>query len=257
MEDFSGGRTLIYKSDNIFERRHRILREARKMIAEFGLSNFNVRELCARAEIAQKTLYNAFGSKENVIALAIRQYLADFSEHVEYRFEPTTLGGRLERLIKIHSRNIQIRPYTTAIMAVYNSPTAAPTIRDAIRNVSSPRGGAKVFADHLQVTGALAPDVTPESFTEMVATTTYAVLGDWCLGDLTDDQLVDKMSEMFLMVVVGMTVGSTRTDAEHWLQDLRGQRPSWRAMRQMAEVAPREIQAANRSDAKAARRKRA
>lgn len=137
MDEFPGGRALIYKSDNIYERRRRILREARKMIAEFGLAGFSVRDLCSRAGIAQKTLYNAFGSKENVIALAIRQYMADFNERTVTRFDAATLEGRLERLIKVHSRNTQIRPYTTAIMAVYNS--RPPTSRSGRPSAASPR----------------------------------------------------------------------------------------------------------------------
>src|SRR5688500_15915675 len=109
MDEFTGGRALVYRSDNIVERRKRILREARKLIAETGLSGFSVRELAHRAGIAQKTLYNAFGSKENVIALAIRQYMDDFNARMTTRFDHGTLEERLEKLIKVHSRNVQIR----------------------------------------------------------------------------------------------------------------------------------------------------
>lgn len=234
MDEFTGGRSLIYKSDNIYERRRRILREARKMIAEGGLEGFSVRELCSRADIAQKTLYNAFGSKENVIALAIRQYMTDFNERAKLRFDAATLDGRLERLIKVHSRNLQIRPYTTAIMAVYNSPTAAGEIRKAIRAVSE--AGARPLAQHLEETKSLLPGVTAESFVYLQTSTVYSVLMDWCVGDLPDGELVDRVCEVFLMLVVGTTKGPNNALARSWLQDLRGKRPSWAAMRKLAEV---------------------
>lgn len=234
MDEFTGGRSLIYKSDNIFERRRRILREARKMIAEEGLEGFSVRELCGRAGIAQKTLYNAFGSKENVIALAIRQYMTDFNERAVMRFEPDTIGGRLERLIKVHSRNLQIRRYTTAIMAVYNSPTANREIRNAIRGVSE--AGAWPLAKALHESKSLLPGVTPESFVYLQTSTVYSVLVDWCLGDLPDEELVDRVCETFLMIVAGMTKSQPHLEARRWLQDLRDKRPSWTALRKMAEV---------------------
>jgi AcrR family transcriptional regulator len=238
MNEFTGGRTLVYRSDNIVERRKRILRVARRMIAEGGLSGFSVRELAQRAGIAQKTLYNAFGSKENVIALAIRQYMDDFNARMTTSFERGTLEERLEKLIKVHSRNLQIRPYTTAIMAVYNSFTADPAIRGVIRQVSEV--GTRPFATWLVNNRQLAPGVTADSFIKLQITNVYATLTDWCLGEIPDGKLVDHIAENFLCGVVASTKGKTQAEAQRWLEDLRQQRPSWTALRKLAEVAPIE-----------------
>ena len=234
MEEFTGGRSLIYKSDNIYERRQRILREARKMIAQGGLEAVSVRDLCNRAGIAQKTLYNAFGSKENVIALAIRQYMVDFTQRAEMKFESATLEGWLERLIKTHSRNLQIRPYTSAIMGVYNSPTADRAIRNVIRSMAEQ--AAQPFADAIAAADDFLPGVTAESFIYLHTTAVYAILVDWCLGDVPDAALVDRICECFLLMVVGCTRGATHDEAQNWLEDLRAKRPSWSALRRMAEA---------------------
>jgi len=224
------------------------------MISESGLSGFSLRELCARAGIAQKTLYNAFGGKENVIALAIRQYMSDFNERTTFKFDLLTLEGRLERLIKVHSRNIQVRPYTTAIMAVYNSATADRAIRETIRNISET--GLRPYAEALRDKNAFAPGVTADRFIYLSTTTVYAVLSDWCLGDLSDDQLVDRISEAFLMLICGCTVGEVQREAARWLEDLRGNRPGWLALRKMAEVAPQELRAATRRTEATPKRKK-
>jgi AcrR family transcriptional regulator len=242
--EFSGGRALVYHSDRMVERRRRILREVRNLISEAGFEGFSVRELCARAGIAQKTLYNAFGNKANVIALAIRQYMADFNDRTSPRFDPGTLEGRLERSIKVYWRGIQARSYTTAIMAVYNSPTAERAVREAIRDVSVI--SLKPFVESLEASGELAPGVSAERFTYLVTTGTYAVLSDWCLRDLPDDQLVDRVSEAFLLVVVGCTIGNTREEAQRWLEDLRAARPAWLAMCKAAEMSPGEMRAVTR-----------
>jgi len=236
MNEFIGHHRLKYKSEVIFERRRRILRETRKLIAQRGYAGFSVRELCERASIAQKTLYNAFDNKENVIAAAIREYMAEFNDRTIYRFDVQTLDGRLERLIKVHSRNIQIKPYTSAIMAVYNAPGADRAVRGAIKNVADV--GLRPFAEALETSKALAVGATASSLIHLLTTSTYAVLTDWCLGEIPDVDLVDRVSEIFLLIVVGATKGQVRADARRWLQDVRGQRASWIALRKLAE-APR------------------
>ena len=62
---------MVNSSEAMFDRRRRILRVARKMIGSDGLENFNMRDLGKKADVSTRTIYNAFGSKETVIALAI------------------------------------------------------------------------------------------------------------------------------------------------------------------------------------------
>ena len=236
MDDVEGVRTLVYKSDNIFERRRRVLHEARRLISERSLAEFSIEELCRRAGIARRTFYNAFGSRENVIALAIRQFAIDLSALATFHLDPLTLEGRLERYIKAHSRNSRLRVYISAIMAVYNSPKSDRVVREAIRGLTNE--GLRPFADHLLVEKALAGAVTPESLVYQLTMVTYAVLTDWCLGDLGDDEVVDRVCEAFLVVVAGATVGQFNKLAKQWLEDVRECRPSWRALRKMAEVPP-------------------
>src|SRR6266851_1962676 len=106
---------LIYSSRSIAERRRRILREARKLLAERGIEGFAVRELCRRAEVAQRTLYNAFQSKDRVIALAIREAYEEVNQRFRYRTSAETLEGFLDRLTSVHERNFRARNYTDAV----------------------------------------------------------------------------------------------------------------------------------------------
>jgi len=240
MNEFTSGRALVYKSASIVERRRRILSEARKLIADVGIAGFNVRDLCARAHIAQKTLYNAFGSKENVISMAIRQYLADFMDRVAFTHDQGSVQGRLERYVKVHSRNIQIRPYTTAIMAVYNSPTADPGIRGAIREVAE--AALRPYANTVAQRRNFATGLDPERYVQMSVTTQYAVLTDWCVGEIPDEGLVDRMCEMFLVILEGATVGATRKEAGDWLRQVRTGGETWTALRRQAAVRPSELE---------------
>lgn len=242
MEESVAGRPTKYKSDSIMERRERILRVARKMIAQSGVAELSVRELCARAGIAQKTLYNAFGSKDHVITLAVTQYTQEFNNSVYYKFPRKTLEGQIERMIKVHSRNTQLRSYTTAIMSVYNSAQSDRELRNAVRLMST--NAYKPFVEMLDEEKGLQTKVTPEHITAYLTTNTYATLTDWCIGDIEDQLLVERVCEGFLMIVAASTRGKHKAEAEQWLHDLRNGRPSWMTFRKMAEVEPGELRAA-------------
>jgi len=232
----SAAKELIYKSASIFERRRRILREARSLISERGYENFNVRELARRAKVAQRTLYNAFGSRENIVINAIYQYQSDFTEHVHFDSSPLTLLGRIERTVKVHSRNLQIRPYTSAVMAIYNSPSSDLSIRQAIIRLSN--NGIKPFAEHLAAKQQLARGVTPASYSLVLTRFSYATLSAWCLGEIPDGDMVESMAESLLTTTEASTKGVTKREASDWLQEVRERSPRWKELKLRVEVPP-------------------
>ena len=68
----SGDRPQTYSSPAIMERRRRILEETRKIIAEKGIAALSMNEIGQRAGVAKRTLYNAFQTRERMIASAIK-----------------------------------------------------------------------------------------------------------------------------------------------------------------------------------------
>lgn len=241
----AAARTLVYQSPTIHERRRRILHEARVMISELGYENFSIRELARRAKVAQRTLYNAFGSRENIIVSAIYQYQQDFNEQVTYGHLGHTLLGRLERLVKVHSRNLQIRPYTTAVMAVYNSQFSDPSIRRGILKLSN--DGILPYAEHLAACRMLADGVTAEAYVSTLTRQLYATLSSWCLGEVPDENMIEAMVETFLVLTYASTRGATKRDAARWLSLVRLRAPDWIELRASAAVAESPRRAARRA----------
>jgi AcrR family transcriptional regulator len=227
-------KALVYQSATIHERRRRILHEARVMIAELGYENFSIRELAKRANVAQRTLYNAFGSRENIVISAIYQYSQEFADHATYIHNSHTLLGRMERLVKVHSRNLQIRPYTTAVMAIYNSTFSDPSIRQAIRKLSN--DGSLPFADHLAACRMLAAGVTPQEYAETLTRLLYCTLSSWCVSEIADEAMLESMVETFLMVTFSSTRGAIKKDATKWLTFVRTRSPEWAGLRSSAAV---------------------
>lgn len=231
MNDHIGLSTLTYKSDAILDRRRRILKETRRLIAETGYSGFNIRDLCARAEIAPKTLYNAFGNKDNVVASAVQEFISDTYADAHFHFEASNIDGFLERQNRIHSRNQLLGRYTKAIVAVYYSSDSCNVIRTKIRTEAGRWHDA--FTTAIEAEGGLQPGVTTEWISHLLCSNAFSITKDWACGDIPDEQFLDRVAETALMVLVGTTRGRVNQDARRWIEDIRGQRASWISLRNM------------------------
>lgn len=231
MNDLIGLSSLKYKSDAIVERRRRILRETRNLIAETGYANFNIRDLCARAGIAQKTLYNAFGGKDNVISAAIQEFLIEFNERTAFRFPGDTLDGVLEGTLRVQAENMRVAAYTRAIVAVFYSSTGSDFVRRSIRETCN-RWNTP-FVKAVEDANGLAAGVSPEWFSQLIVSSSFSVTSDWCSGEIPDEAFLDRAAETLLIVVAGATRGKVNLQARRWLEDLRENRASWVSLRSL------------------------
>src|SRR5579862_1973223 len=112
-----------YGSPVMQDRRQRILAEAQALLDERGVDGFTIRELSRRADVAQRTLYNVFGSKEDIVASAIELHFTSLLPE----FPPPPPGADVEAYLclmdAILERTINLRRYATAMATVFFSPT--------------------------------------------------------------------------------------------------------------------------------------
>lgn len=130
-------RKMINQSEAMFDRRRRIIQVARQIVSEEGLEAFNMRALAHRAEVSTKTIYNAFGSKEMVIALVIHAYFEEFRTTKEFRGNATSFGGALERNLASTLRAAQSPNYVRALITLFFSPTIHPAIHAVLIELTS------------------------------------------------------------------------------------------------------------------------
>ena len=124
---------LVYSSPQIQERRERILHEARKLIVEEGIEAFSIRKLCARAGVVQRTLYNAFHSKDRIIALAIWNAYEEAHRKTRYKTAPDTIEGVIDRMYSVNRRNLRTPNYARAIVQLYFAQGLGEDILEALR----------------------------------------------------------------------------------------------------------------------------
>ena len=213
-----GARSAGYSSPSIVARRHRILNETRKMIGEVGIANLSMDDVAKRANVAKRTLYNAFQSREHLIASAISKYFEDYASQIDYSTEDETLERMIERLAIVARRNMAIRNYTRALMNVYFSSDVDPEIRQAIHEIASKSHEPWVRA--LERKRQLAPWVDGDGLVATLVRLRYATAHAWAEGLIPHDQLVEEALRCFLTYMAGATTGTARKQIVEALSSL-------------------------------------
>ena len=208
-------KSLSYSSEQIIDRRRRLLTEARRLIAEGGLESFSIRKLCQRADVAQRTFYNAYESKDRLIALAIREAYDDFQKFISYRTDPTTLEGVIDRTLSTNRRNFKVRNYTKAIVSIYFSPTTSDDIWRTIQDMTQ-TGWAEWF-EFLKTRDLLREWAKPVQVANELSNLQFSLIGDWCLGRLDDDEYLPAVFTATLTLLIGATKGEIAAQAEEML----------------------------------------
>jgi AcrR family transcriptional regulator len=210
---------MVNSSEAMFDRRRRILREARKMISRGGLDEFNMRDLGARANVSTRTIYNAFGSKEMVVALAIHAYFETFVSHLQFSEDPTTFTGALTRQVTSTLRDVDIPHYMKALVALYFSPTVHPDIRNVLLDLAS--RSWLPWLRGLQVLRQIGRGVDISDLIIDLSNFQYAKLHEWCLGGLDDESFVRKSLSGILLLLIGATRGHARAHATEAFDQLQ------------------------------------
>lgn len=204
-----GGAT--HGSEAMFRRRWRILDEVRRLIAEKGLDGVNVRELSRRSDVSQRTLYNAFKNKDNIIALAIRSYFQSYVRHLTFEHDQDAFDGAIERQITITVRNVDIKNYLIAVASIYFSPTIEPGIRRVLVEIG--KAPYEAWLSRLHSQGMLRPHVELEPTLNDLSNLQYAKVHEWGAGLLSDDSFVAQTIRSLLHYLIGVLSGSEQQKA--------------------------------------------
>lgn len=205
-------------SPAMLARRRRILHEARRMMAEGGAQAMGMRDLAEQSGVSLRTLYNAFGSKEALIAAAVRQYYDKFLHALADGRDPYSLDWVLGGIVATNLRNQQIRDYLAALVSLYFSSSGDPAIRVELR-----RTAAGFMMPWLEVTQArreirAGADIVRAA--GHVATLQYAINQEWLAGSIADDALVPAVLEAVLTYLAGLVRGAALRAVELELADL-------------------------------------
>ena len=202
----ASSRAAGYASPSIVARRHRILDVTRRMIGKVGIANLSMDDVASQANVAKRTLYNAFQSKEHLVALAISKYFEDYASKIDYSTEGATLDWMIERLVIVARRNLSIRNYTRALMNIYHSSDVDPEIRQAIHDIAAKSHEPWIL--ELDRKRQLQPWIDAEDLIANLVRYRYATAHAWAEGLIPEDQLVIELVRGFLTFMAGATTGA-------------------------------------------------
>lgn len=208
----------VYSSGAMAERRNRILSETRKMVSVDGLDNFSIRTLCKRADVAPKTIYNVFQSKDRLIAIAIREAYEGVNRHIHYRTSPDTIEGIVDRLISVNLRNFKAKNYTRAVTSLYFSGSVDYNVWSALRSM--------VFLnlDHwltkVEKDGDLLPVMDKDAIAGLFANLEYSVINDWAFDRIPDEDYIMTLVVGVLSLASGVTRGASHDAVQAMLMQI-------------------------------------
>jgi AcrR family transcriptional regulator len=218
-------KNMVKSSPAMLDRRWRILSEARRIISADGPAGFNMRDLGKRADVSTKTLYNAFGSKETLIALAILSYFEKFMAHVHFEEPATTFEGALYRQTTSTLRDVEFPNYMRAIVELYFSATAHADICDVLTNIAV-RSWIP-WLNGLGADGQLGADVDVTALLVDMANIQYGRILEWCKGGIDDEAFVRNTLVGILPLLAGALSGDAADQANAALGLVRND-PSFR-----------------------------
>lgn len=219
----AGGVTPIYDSALMHERRQRILLETRRVIEENGIESLSMRELCKRAGVAQRTLYNAFGSKDRIVGLAIQDNYLDQVSRMKFASAHDTMEGVIERTARVFMHFGRQRNYLKAVTDLYFAPTAHKETIAMMRELS--HANARPWLQQLAQHGQINPSLSLEQIEEDVTDLAFSVMRKWAIGNIGVARMADEAVRGFLVLMIGSTTGEAQARALRTLAQ-RTRRPA-------------------------------
>lgn len=189
------------------------------MIAEKGIANFGVRELSQRANVAQGTLYNAFSSKERIVALAIRDAYDEIRLRIHYKTAADTIEGLLDRAIAINRRNLKSRNYALAVTSIYFSTSPPADVWNILRQMGT--NGITEFMFRMKSDGLLKKWVIIEDIAISYSNTNYGIINEWALGRLSDRDYLRRIAEALLLLTASVSKGAACETAQRYMRYIR------------------------------------
>ena len=214
-----------YGSQVMADRRQRILAQAQAMLDELGVEGFTIRELSNRADVAQRTLYNLFGSKEDIVASAIHDHFAGLLAEVAPPPPATDFEGYLRRIDALLDRTIELKRYATAMVGVFFSPSVDRRLYDTLRWISE--GGSAAWVPRAMEGGVLVKLSAEDRdrLSTLLVNTGYANITDWAAGRIPAEELKTRFKMNFLICIQPLTRPSHRAKIGALLDQVRRGEP--------------------------------
>jgi AcrR family transcriptional regulator len=202
-------------------RRGRIIAITHELIAELGIEGITMRDLAQRCGVAVATLYNQFGSREAIIAEALRGDFEGRYQPLSQRTSKLNPAGKVRERIGDAVRGMtgSLRDYTRSVMFFYFHHKPDSQLRSAIHDFVVSDFHAIVL--EIDALGDLQPWVRPDVFADDLITQLYSLVMKWSQGHISDRRLRPRLMQAAATSFSGITRGASRESFERLAADSR------------------------------------
>jgi AcrR family transcriptional regulator len=199
-------------TQQLHERRGRILEAARELIAERGYQALTMRDLAARCRVSVPTLYNQFGSKNALMGAAIELHFTGLLAN-NRAADASTGCDQLIAIVRICSQDMTRLPdYHRALLGAFME------IRDTaqIQGVLTADLGAEIerALEAMRSRRQLASWVDPGVLAAQITRACVASSVGWALGELDDTALEAAMLHSACSLTLSVARGAARDALE-------------------------------------------
>jgi AcrR family transcriptional regulator len=176
-------------------RRQRILDAAYQLVTEGSYELVQMRDVARLADVAPRTVYHYFSSKDHLVAAAVAQWTSRFTDRGGVRsVKKNTYAGRL--IAAIHQRALTLERYPNVAKALLYA-RASP---DAAAMACSRESSAAVEATFHNALAGL-PDEQRVKIVRVVGAVWGSWLADWVHGHASMPSVLQAIDEAVHLVV--------------------------------------------------------
>lgn len=202
------------------ERRERVLAEAWQLIAEREGDSFSIAELSERSGVSARTIYNAFGDRDGVVAKSVAaHYRALFPEPLNEDIEPRDLCAALAMIDEVVAEISKVPGWSRTGAMMYFAPRTSATITDSLRAMPLAILNAWLASPEADA-GRLAV-VRRDELERSYANGQWGLTNDWAAGRITEAELARNMKLGLIIVVLALGTPGAQVEASRIAATLR------------------------------------
>jgi AcrR family transcriptional regulator len=199
----------VYRSARQRERGERILEVTRSMLTEAGYHGVTMRDVCERAGVARKTLYDRFGSKDALVLAAVTEVLDAVDLRARKLAGADDGIGAVLAYQRAAFRQIVRAPKYAAAMghALFQAAPEDALSHVLLRNRIARNASALA---HARARGELAPAVDIDTLAAHLTAQSWGVIMLWMKGLVALDRIETESRRACLMTLIAAATGARR-----------------------------------------------
>lgn len=197
-----------YMTDKDAARLQRIISAARHQIEAVGLENMTMRSLAIQSRVSPTTLYNRFGTKDNIVALVVIENYETFAGSQNLVGSRTAKPlDNLLALLQIMRNSLKTkRSLSKALVSMYFKHDNDRELPNHLLEIHSTRFLAilKEMQEKKHIHAWVNTDVLSKEMSDHY----LSVLMKWSQNEISEKELFDRICFSALLAVAGVSTGT-------------------------------------------------